>query len=458
MAAMHRRQFLSGLAAAPVVIAARPASARVQAESGFRPGPGPYGSLEGREPDANGIVLPEGFESRVVAVANEEVAGTGLVLRNLLDGGETLADGDGWIHVRNHEGNNGTGGVTAIRFDAEGEVVSATSILDGTTRNCAGGVTPWGTWLSCEEYAAGRVWECDPTGERPAEVRPLVGSFSHEAACVDPERGHVYLTEDVPDGRFYRFTPAGDPTDLSAGVLEAAVVAGDGAVTWAEVPDPTGDPTPTRLQAGASMPFNGGEGIWYDTGADRFLFTTKGDNRVWVYDPAAEQLAVLYDAAELGSEAPLTGVDNLTVAGSGDVYVAEDGGNMELVILSPEGEVAPFLRMTAPVDQTEVTGPSFSPDGTRLIVASYGREGGDDPLGGRLFEITGPFRDPAGSSGAGSTAGADTGGSTIPLDAGTSDGSSEPSEQSVLPIVAGAGVAAMALGGFVVALRRRGSS
>ncbi len=450
---MHRRRFLSALATAPVAVAALPAAARAQAGSGFRPGPGPYGSIDGREPDANGLVLPEGFESRVVATAGDEIAGTGLVLRNLLDGGETSAVDDGWVHLRNHELNNGAGGVTAIRFDADGAIVSARSILEGTTRNCAGGVTPWGTWLSCEEFPGGRVWECDPTGDRPAEVRDALGTFSHEAVAVDPERGHLYLTEDVPDGRFYRFTPAGEPTDLSAGTLEAAVVAGDGAVTWAEVPDPSGDPTPTRQQAGASMPFNGGEGIWYDRGADRFLFTTKGDNRVWVYDPAGEQLAVLYDAATLGSDAPLTGVDNLTVAPSGDVYVAEDGGNMEVVILSPEGEASPFLRMTAPEDQSEVTGPTFSPDGSRLLVASYGSEDGTNPKAGRLFEITGPFRglEDAADPGAGgsSTSGPTT---TLTFDAGNG---APDDDGTLLPVVAGIGVAAMALGGVVVALRRR---
>jgi secreted PhoX family phosphatase len=127
--------------------------------------------------------------------------------------------------------------------------------------------------------------------------------------------------------------------------------------------------------------FNGGEGAWYDRG--KLFFTTKGDNRVWTYDPAANVLAVRYDAATQPAPAVLTGVDNVTVAASGDVYVAEDGGNMELVILSPEGDVAPFLRVD--VSGSELTGPAFDPSGTRLYFSSQRNPG-------RTYEIRGPFR------------------------------------------------------------------
>ena len=446
---LERRAFLAALAAAPVAVAALPAGARLQAGGGFSPGPGPYGSIEGREPDELGLILPEGFTARLVAVAGQPIADTDLVMRNWLDGGDVLALDDGWIHVRNHELLNGAGGVTAIRFDDEGAVVDARSILEGTTRNCAGGITPWGTWLSAEEYDRGVVWECDPLGERAAVRLDALGTYSHEAAAVDPVRGHVYLTEDQPDGRFYRFTPEGDPEDLTVGLLEAAVVAGDGAVTWQEVPDPAGDPIPTRQQVGASMPFNGGEGIWYDAPTDRFLFTTKGDDRVWIFDPAGERIDVLYDASTLGADAPLTGVDNITVSASGDVYVAEDGGDMELVMLTPEGEVTPFLKMTAPEDQSEVTGPAFSPDGTRLLVASYGGLEPNANANGRLFEISGPFRSAEG--GASTT-------TTLGQVAGESGDGDDDDDTTLLPALAGVTVAAAALGGVAVALRRRTGS
>ena len=108
--------------------------------------------------------------------------------------------------------------MSAVRFDAEGEIADAYRILEGSTSNCAGGPTPWGTWLTCEEPLdkRGRVWECDPTGATEAVVHDAMGIWNHEAAAVDPEGEAVYLTEDDPAGLLYRYTPAAYP-DLSEG-------------------------------------------------------------------------------------------------------------------------------------------------------------------------------------------------------------------------------------------------
>ncbi len=123
------------------------------------------------------------------------------------DGSATFPlDDGGWILVSNSETLQG--GASAIRFDRRGQVADAYRILDGTAQNCSGGGTPWGTWLSCEEVEDGLVWECDPTGRRKAVSHPAMGVFKHEAAAVDPRGKRVYLTEDLIDGRFYRFTPS----------------------------------------------------------------------------------------------------------------------------------------------------------------------------------------------------------------------------------------------------------
>ena len=136
--------------------------------------------------------------------------------------------------------------------------------------------------------------------------------------------------------------------------------------------------------AGAKV-FNGGEGVWFDS--YHVYFTTKGDNRVWDLDVATQRLSVLYDPAVAGPDAPLTGVDNIVVSRSGDIFVGEDGGNLEVVMISTEGQVAPVARLVGH-DLSEVTGPAFSPDGSRLYFSS---QRGTDGRG-VTFQVTGPFR------------------------------------------------------------------
>ena len=348
-------------------------------------GDGPYGPL--LDPDENGLMLPAGFRSRVVARSRQPVGGSGYIWHRAPDGGACFATaGGGWIYTSNSEVPGGLGGCGALRFSATGDVIDAYPILTGTSSNCAGGATPWGTWLSCEEHDTGLVWECDPLGDRPAVSRPRMGSFVHEAVAVDPTARQLYLTEDVGDGRFYRYTPTRYP-NLSDGRLDVLVPAGaNGSVRWTPVPDPSAEATPTRRQVPESMAFDGGEGIWYDAGF--IYFTTKGDNRVWVYNTGASTLDVLYDAAAL-DDPPLTGVDNLTVSQSGDVIVAEDGGDMDLVLITPDRVLARLVKVTGQ-EESEICGPAFDPSGSRLYFSS---QRGPSPSGpGITYEVSGPFR------------------------------------------------------------------
>jgi hypothetical protein len=414
---------------------------------------GPYGSIDDRTPDADGLLLPEGFTGRIVARGGEPVGDTGYLWHVFPDGAATFEDGDGgWYYVCNSEvfTPDGMGGASAIHFDADGEILDAYRVLEGSTANCAGGPTPWGTWLSCEEKpdSLGQVWECDPTGERPAEARPALGRWRHEAVAVDPDGEALYLTEDDPGGKLYRFTPDAYP-DLSAGRLDAAVVGADGSVEWVEVADPSAESGPTQQQVPGATTFPGGEGIWYHEGT--VVFTSKGDNRVHALDVAEQRHSLLWDGT---SDTPLGGVDNVTVAaGSGDVFVAEDGGNLEVVLITPEGDVVPFLRVTDPDHGvSELTGPCFSPDGTRLyfssqrgptpkIVADIAAEQGltidsPAPLGGVTWEVTGPFR------GAGDSGGAPSPTTTIARATGSSSG--EDDGGSAAPAIAAGAVAAVA--------------
>lgn len=341
--------------------------------------------------EVEGLLVPPGFSARIVARSNQSViTGNTTLWHAAPDGGAVFASNDGgWVYVSNCELDESLGGASAIRFAADGSIVDAYPILSGTNRNCAGGPTPWNTWLSCEEVANGMVWECDPYGNAPARPLPALGLFMHEAAAVDPDSMYVYMTEDRRRGGFYRFVPAdisnGIP-DLENGRLEIACMNPDGSVTWKKVSDPSGGEIPTRHQVEDSTPFAGGEGAWSAEGI--VYFTTKFDNRVWAYDVHASRIHLIYDDNHF-ADPVLTGVDNVTVSQAGTVYVAEDGGNMQIVGINPQQQVFPIIQIVGH-ERSEVTGPAFNASGTRLYFSSQGGASGT-PQDGVTYEVTGPF-------------------------------------------------------------------
>jgi hypothetical protein len=236
-------------------------------------------------------------------------------------------------------------------------------------------------------------------------------------------------TFSLPDGGWIYVSNSEVP---GAGTLEAAVatpiVPVDPAdprwtVTWLAVPNPNPTPadTPTRQQLPATTAFNGGEGCWYDT--DTVYFTTKGDNRVWALDAATSVLELVYDD-DLAVSPVLTGVDNVVANAAGELFVAEDGGDMQIVVIAPDRTFAPLLQIVGQ-DGSEITGPAFDPSGTRLSFSSQ-RGPGAGTGAGVTYEVRGPFR--GGPSG---VPAADNG-----LLSGLVHGAVEPPVRSIAPPVA----------------------
>ena len=348
---LRRREFISAGVAAAGTLALGPEFWRSLAKPA-RAGDGPYGPLGSA--DANGIRLPEGFTAREIARGSSPVAGTGYVWHIFSDGSATFATPDGgWILVSNCEsptpvhipisvGNPGDGGASAIRFSSDGEIVDAYRILSGTSTNCAGGPTPWGTWLSCEETDTGRVWECDPLGEREAVVHDALGVFTHEAVCIDRRTGFLYLSEDDGNGCFYRFRPTAQGRRPERGRARGRGRSRENRrVKWLPVPDPSAAETPTRDQVPEATRFKRGEGIWFD-GGYVYLATTS-DSRIWSYNTRKRTMRVIYDGERV-ADAPLTDVDNITIhKPSGDLFVCEDNGApdaYDIALVTPGGRRA----------------------------------------------------------------------------------------------------------------------
>lgn len=316
------------------------------------------------------------------------------------------------------------GGTTTLIVDNKGLLIRDYASLSGTIRNCAGGPTPWHSWISCEEdvtpASSSRVsvphgynFEVPAFRKKTEKAVPLVemGRFNHEAVAVDPEKGDIYQTEDRGDSAFYRFTPRVRPRrygdlqkggDLYAIVIDpdqfstcdftslpvttapsgATVVnTGSGvsqflgqplAVSWVKLDDvdPVNDTLRKEAQSKGAAIFRRGEGMWYDKGLIYFVCTSAGNNgngQVWAYDPARETVTLLVESK---SSSELDNADNITVAPDGTLYLCEDTFGADVVGVDRLGRLFKFARNN--YDSSEFAGACFSPDGRIMFVNQQG--------------------------------------------------------------------------------------
>jgi uncharacterized protein len=401
---MHRRQFLKTSAAAGATAVAFSSLAARGAAAQFRaPFSRDYGPLAPVKDQATGLhllSLPKGFEYA-------SYGWTGMIMA---DGRPTPTDHDGMAVVgqrgrtlalvRNHEqagaaslacvveggmyNANEGGGTTNVYFDLlRGRFSSSYTSLGGTIRNCAGGPTPWGSWVTCEEtfhtwngredgFNHGYVFDVPGFGISPGQPVRAAGRFSHEAVAIDPWTGVMYETEDTGSSGFYKYVQpgAGKPTwwrgrergellrdggELYAMVVDGAsrkdlrggFTRGDSfAVSWQLVQDPEGMSGSAFASAPDAAIFARGEGCWYDDGKIYFISTSGGAaglGQVWVYDPRRETVTMLYESPT--SEA-LDSPDNIAISPRGGIVLCEDGDHdpQRLIGLDSHGEVFTFAE------------------------------------------------------------------------------------------------------------------
>ena len=377
-------------------------------------------------PDQAGILdLQPGFSYRVLSRAGDPMD-DGLRVPDRGDGMGCFDLGEDIALVRNHELSPGhaAGGTLAsgYRRAANGEVHpggTTTLVLDretldvkrqfrslaGTVRNCAGGITPWGTWLTCEEPGSrlgqlpdhGFVFEVPAGASGMVDAQPIraMGRFNHEAACVDPATGIVYMTEDRGDGLLYRFLPNVPGNLAKGGTLQALALSNDLrdsrnwdskrwapgtelAAVWLTIPNPESPDDGLRIRGAAAgaLKIARGEGIWMGNGEMYFAATNGGAAKLGQIFRLTPGVAGAPDTLQLffesESKQQLNYGDNLTIAPFGDLIVCEDQYtdvvNNRLIGLTPTGQpyVLGALRL-----QTELAGGCFSPDGTTFFVNAY---------------------------------------------------------------------------------------
>ena len=411
-----------------------------------------YGELR----DRGALRLPEGFRYRIISRQGEPMS-DGNPTPGIFDGMAAFPGRDGSVVlIRNHENRRSSGfpgsqSETAVRVPAGKRydalpvfnagctklvvgpgrrVTESFAVLGGTTTNCAGGPTPWRSWITCEEVFEdgeerhGYAYEVDSRARGPVRPEPIraAGRFFHEA--VSYLDGTLYLTEDniTTDVAFYRYVPDSRPRragDLarSRGQLQALKVAGERNfdftegvpvgrpfnVRWVDIPepDPPADTVRFQAQASGAALFRREEGTWVGNGKVYFTSTDGGDaeeGQVFEFDPRRQTITLIYESP---GQRRLSGPDNMVVAPTRDLFICEDSEEPQFVRgLTPSGRIYDFARSVT--NDSEFCGACFSPSGRTLFVNQQGDRGRNADRA-VTYAIWGPFGSRAGLEGQGGT-------------------------------------------------------
>jgi secreted PhoX family phosphatase len=379
---------------------------------------------------ADGMGTFPGSNGRVLIIRNHENSPTPIQNSPFGKTNELLPQMDlGKLYDAGQASRPGLGGTTTLVYnEITGQVERQFLSLAGTYRNCAGGVTPWNSWLSCEEDVTlksglteknhGFVFEV-PATEEPSIVDPIpitaMGRFNHEAVAVDPNTGIVYQTEDRHDGLIYRYIPKVPGQLHEGGRLQVLAVKEQPSldtrnwenrivdlrrplpVYWLDVENilsPEDDLRYQGFEKGAAR-FARGEGIWFGNGELFFACTNGGPaetGQVFRYTPSEkegtaeenQQPGTLELFAESEDKSLLYCCDNLTVAPWGDILLCEDNGEVNHIRgIDKNGQIYTFAVNRS--SNSEFAGLVFSPSGKTLFVNIQGS--------GETIAISGPWEE-----------------------------------------------------------------